>query len=288
VEGEQSDHELFPERHKLAQMGVRLAIITDLHYGRDTGNVKGPRALEVLRQISEDIQVMEPEAVLELGDRLTDETPQLDRQRLLEIAQAFKRLPYPRHHLIGNHDLLPKADQEAILEANLGNHSAEVGGWKLVFLESFDATTGGTLTPETIAWLEAELEAAHLPVAVFSHQPLHGEWMQGNPYFESDFRDHACPVNALLARGVIERSGRVRVCVAGHAHWNDARVVNGIPYLTVLSACESYWTPNEASRAWAMLTLSDTIKLEVFGVKPLRWEWTGAAPSDLGRGTIPA
>ncbi|NJK45121.1 MAG: hypothetical protein HC933_13295 [Pleurocapsa sp. SU_196_0] len=155
-------------------MGVRLAIITDLHYGRDTGNVKGPRALEVLRQISNDLHELEPDAVLELGDRLTDETPELDRRRLLEVAQTFKRLPYPRHHITGNHDLLPKADQEAILEANLGNHSAEIGGWKLVFLESFDGTTGGTLTPDTIVWLERELEGTSLPVAVFSHQRCTG------------------------------------------------------------------------------------------------------------------
>ncbi|NJK45120.1 MAG: hypothetical protein HC933_13290 [Pleurocapsa sp. SU_196_0] len=72
-------------------------------------------------------------------------------------------------------------------------------------------------------------------------------------------------MNAELARGVMERSRKVRVCVAGHAHWNDTRVVNGIPYLTVLSASESLWTNDEASRAWAMLSLSDTIKLEASG-----------------------
>jgi 3',5'-cyclic-AMP phosphodiesterase len=257
-------------------MGVRLAIITDLHYGRDTGNVKGPQALEVLRAITEDLHRLEPDAVLELGDRLTDDNPELDRRRLLEVAQVFKRLPYPRHHIIGNHDLLPKSDQEAILEANLGNHSAEVGGWKLVFLESFDGTTGGSLTPETIAWLEQELASSSLPVAVFSHQPLHGEWMQGNPYFETDFREHASARNASAARAVLEQSGKVRVCVAGHAHWNDVRIVNDIPYVTVLSASESLWTPGEPSRAWALLELSESIKLEVFGGKPSKLEWTDA------------
>lgn len=261
-------------------MGVRIAIITDLHYGRDTGNVKGPRALEVLRDISAQIHRLEPDALLELGDRLTDENPDVDRSRLLELARELKRLSYPRHHLLGNHDLLPRADQEAILEANLGSHSLELRGWKLLFLDSFNATTGGVLSEATLAWLARELQDTPLPVAVFSHQPLHGAWMQGNPYFESAFRDAASVGNAEAARAIMEQSGKVRVCVAGHAHWNDARTVNGIPYLTILSASESYWTPGEPSRAWGLLELGDTIKLEVFGLQPVKLE----LPRDTIRG----
>jgi 3',5'-cyclic-AMP phosphodiesterase len=257
-------------------MSVRLAIITDLHYGRDTGNVKGPRALEVLRDIIAQIHRAEPDAVLELGDRLTDENPETDRARLLELARELKRLPYPRHHITGNHDLLPKADQEAILDANLGNHSLEVNGWKLVFLESFDGTTGGALTAQTLAWFQHELEASQLPVAVFSHQPLHGEWMQGNPYFENEFRSAASAGNADAARAIIEQSGKVRVCVSGHAHWNDTRTVNGIPYLTVLSASESHWTGSQPSHAWALLDLGETVRLEVYGLQPMTFE----APRD--------
>lgn len=252
-------------------MALRLAIITDLHCGRDTGNVKGPLALEILGEFVAAAHDFEPDAVLELGDRLTDEHPQADRARLLEIARVFKRLPYPRHHISGNHDLLPKADQEAILEANLGNHSAEIGGWKLVFVETFNGSTGGEIAPQTLEWLESELNNSALPVVVFSHQPLHGEWLRGNPYFESDFRDQACPVAADAARSLIERSGKVRLCVSGHAHWNDHRVVGGIPYITLLSATESHWTAPLPSRAFAFLTLGDQIRLEVRGLAPVTY-----------------
>ena len=253
-------------------MALRLAIITDLHSGRDTGNVKGPLALEILEEFVAVAHQFEPDAVLELGDRLTDENPQLDRARLLELARVFKRLPYPRHHISGNHDLLPKADQEAILEANLGNHSTEISGWKLVFLESFNGTTGGELTPLTLEWLKVELSSSVLPVVIFSHQPLHGEPLSGNPYFEIDFRDHACPVGADAARAIIGQSGKVRLCVSGHAHWNDHRVVQGIPYITLLSATESHWTAPSPSRAFTFLSLSDEIKLEVRGLAPITYQ----------------
>ncbi len=254
-------------------MALRLAIITDLHAGRDTGNVKGPLALEILESFVTAAHDFEPDAVLELGDRLTDENPEVDRARLLELARVFKRLPYPRHHLNGNHDLLPKTDQEAILDTNLGNHAVEIGGWKLLFLDTFNGTTGGALTAQTLEWLELELGRSALPVVVFSHQPLHGQWLRGNPYFESDFRDHACPLGAGAARAILEQHPLVRLCVSGHAHWNDHRVVGSIPYITLLSATESHWTAPLPSRAYAFLSLSDEIKLEVRGLEPVTYQF---------------
>jgi 3',5'-cyclic-AMP phosphodiesterase len=249
-------------------MGIRLAIITDLHVGRDTGKVRGLEALPLLQNIITQVHKLEPDAVLELGDRLTDQDPQTDKRHLLELAAEFKRLPYPRHHISGNHDLLPKAEQEAILGANLGNHSVVLGDWTLVFLESVDGTTGGLLSDHTLAWLETVLEQSPHPVAVFSHQPLHGQWLEGNPYFERDYREHACAKNANAARAIFERSSKVRLCVSGHAHWFDQRTVNGIPYITLLGPTESHWTNGVACGAFSLLELGETIALEQFGLVP--------------------
>ncbi len=251
-------------------MGVRLAIITDLHHGRDTGKVRGPQALSLLSSIVDQIHRLEPDAVLELGDRLTDENPKIDQQRLLELAHEFKRLPYPRHHLSGNHDMLPKAEQEAILGANLGNHTTELRGWTLIFLETYDATTGGSLSSSTLKWLEETLKNAQTPVVVFSHQPLHGAWLEGNPYFESEYRQHSSPKNAEAARLMLEQSGKVRLCVSGHAQRFDKRVVAGIEYITLLGPTESHWSDGIACGAWALLELGETIQLEQFGLVPQR------------------
>ncbi len=254
----------------LRVMGVRLAIVTDLHHGRDTGKVRGPQALALLTKIVGEIHLLEPDAVIELGDRLTDENPEVDRQRLLELAHEFKRLPYPRHHLSGNHDMLAKSDQEAILGANLGNHAVEFKGWTLVFLETYDATTGGLLSNSTLRWLEETLKNCQTPVVVFSHQPLHGQWLEGNPYFETEYRQHASPKNAELARQIFLESGKVRLCVSGHAHWFDNRTVDQIQYITLLGPTESHWSDGVASGAWALLELGETIQLEQFGLVPQR------------------
>lgn len=249
-------------------MGVHLAIITDLHHGRDTGKVRGPLALGLLGQIINDIHQLKPDAVIELGDRLTDENPSADHQRLLELAKEFKRLPYPRHHISGNHDMLPKAEQEAILEANLGNQLVEVKDWTLIFLETFDATTGGLLSADTLAWLESAIKQVQHQAVIFSHQPLHGQWLEGNPYFERDYMEHTCAKGAEHARAIIKKSGKVRLCVSGHAHWFDHRVVDGTPYLTLLGPTESHWSNGEASEAWSMLHLDCRISLEQFGKSP--------------------
>ncbi len=251
-------------------MGVRIAIITDLHHGRDTGKVRGPQALPLLEQIVNQIHLQEPDAVIELGDRLTDETPEKDRMGLLELAKEFKRLPYPRHHISGNHDMLPKTDQESILGANLGNHSTDFSNWTLVFLETYDGTTGGMLTTQTLQWLEETLVKSQPNVVIFSHQPLHGTWMQGNPYFESEYKDHATAKGSELAREIMVNSGKVKLCISGHAHWFDQRLVNGIPYITLLGPTESHWSEGQACGAWTMLELGEHITLEQFGSVPHR------------------
>lgn len=249
-------------------MGIRLAIITDLHHGRDTGKVRGPEALGLLKKIAKQICDLKPDAVIELGDRLTDDNPTADTERLVELAEVFKELPFARHHLSGNHDMLPKAEQEAILQTNLGNHLVEMGEWTLIFLETYDATAGGLLSLETLAWLEQNLNKVKHQAVIFSHQPLHGQWHQGNPYFEEEYREHACAKNAELARTIFEKSGKVRLCVSGHAHWFDLRQVGGIPYLTLLGPTESHWSNGQVSQAWSVLHLDTDIQLEQFGKSP--------------------
>jgi 3',5'-cyclic-AMP phosphodiesterase len=249
-------------------MTVRLAILTDLHHGRDTGKVRGPEALGLLAEIVGQIHLLEPDAVIELGDRLTDENPELDRHRLLELAHEFKRLPYPRHHLVGNHDMLPKTDQEAILSANLGNHVAQFANLTLIFLDTYNGTTGGAFSMQTLTWLEETLRNCKTSVVVFSHQPLHGQWLEGNPYFESDYRDHSSPEGSDLARQILENNGNVKLCVSGHAHWFDHRFVNGIPYITLLGPTESHWSNGLACGAWTLLELGEQICLEQFGSAP--------------------
>lgn len=268
-------------------MSLRIAIVTDIHRGPNTGNVFGDKALELLEGFTREAAALSPDLMVDLGDRLTEIEATRDRANLIEVAEILRRLPCPRHHLVGNHDILPKLEQEMILEANLSSHAFEMNGWQLVFLETYDGTGAGEVREETVAWLEGTLRASDRPAVVFSHQPLHDQPMTGNPYFEREYADMAHAKNAALVRGVLERINaerpdKVRLCINGHAHWNDVRMVGGIPYVTVLSLSESVLTGGQPSKSWAWLELGETIRLKIHGLAPLDLEFASSQ-----RGAVP-
>ncbi len=254
-------------------MGLRLAIVTDVHNGPDTGNVRGPEAIALLEQFVREAAPLEPDLVIDLGDRITDQSPELDRQNFLAVRDALLRFSCPKVHLLGNHDAIPREEQARELNADLGSHAVELNGWNLVFLDSYDGTTGGRIFHHTLEFLEANLTQTALPTVIFSHQPLHGQPMTGNQYFESDFAAFACPADNDKARAIIEGCALVRLCVSGHAHWNDVRHVSGVTYLTLQSLTESWATRGLAAGAWTWLELEDAIRVFVHGRAPLTLEF---------------
>jgi 3',5'-cyclic-AMP phosphodiesterase len=272
-------------------MSVRLVLVTDIHLGPNTGNVYGDRALEFFDEFAKAAALARPELVVDLGDRLTEINRETDMENLINLAHRFRSLPCQRKHLIGNHDLLPKALQETILETNLSSHAIDFAGWQLVFLESFDGTIGGAISNETVTWLETVLQASSAPAVIFSHQPLHGLPMTGNPYFERDYAEHACAKNAARVREVLERTnhehpGKVRLCLNGHAHWMDSCTIGAIPFVTIPSLSESIMTDGVPARAWATLDLNpDQIRLNIFGVKPVTLEFSASKPHRALAGT---
>ena len=249
-------------------MRLDIGLITDIHYGPDSPTVQGSAALELLSEGLASLKARQPELLVDLGDRLTDVTADLDRSRLKTVADQFRSVAIPRQHIRGNHDVLPLGVQEAMLGGALSNRYLDVAGWHLVFLDSFNGSIGGALSDETLRWLEKDLASTELPVVVFSHQPLDGQPLIGNPIFEVDYAADAHPNGHTGARRIMEMAGNVRLAVNGHTHWNHLTVVNGVPYLSVQSLV-ARTESGEAVGAYAMLSLGEKdIKAHVFGRKP--------------------
>lgn len=240
---------------------LRLAVVADIHHGPDVRTKRGGAALPLLRRALDEIVAWRPDAVIDLGDRISDVDPEADRRHAAEVAALFESLGVPRFHLLGNHDVahLSAADNAAVLGCPAGHASVIVGGWRLVLWQAdttYDRARGLRLAVGDLDWLQAELAGSAEPVVLFSHVPLGGGSMIGNPYFEAQTRLAAYETDAAAIRAALAGSGRVALCVAGHVHWNALHTLDGIPHVTVQSLTESF-TTGEPSGCWASFEIAD-------------------------------
>jgi Icc protein len=263
---------------------LRIAVITDIHYGPDRYSKKGDEAFILLENFIGQVNTMEVGLVVDLGDRISNTDLVNDRQHLAEIAAAFKSLTRDCHHLIGNHDVvhLSIAEHEKILGMSLQHHSLDRQGWHLAFWNAsceLHEGQGFRLEQDDLDWLASDLAATDLPSVIFSHMPVDTGSMVGNYYFERRYAHGERHRNASLARDLIENSEKVIAVVSGHVHWNQLHVMDGIPHFSLQSLSETFTTHPQAAGSWALLTLGDTVEFEVFGRDPVMYRVPVKTPS---------
>ncbi|MCJ7874486.1 metallophosphoesterase [Phaeobacter sp. J2-8] len=267
---------------------TRIAIVTDIHHGTPSHTKRGDTAIELLTQFCDWANAETPDLVLDLGDRISDIDTETDLRLEREVAEVFKRLTMPVHHICGNHDRdhLSVADNEDILGVALGNQVVDLGDWQLALwradarIHRAQAPVGFELPEADLLWLSHMVQRADKPTLVASHVPVSGHSQIGNYYFQRNASVSTYP-QAERVRDVLGQARVPLACIAGHVHWNTLTTVNGIPHLTQQSLTESFTTGGEPARAWGMLELGDTLHWQVFGddpfearVTPARQRWT--------------
>jgi len=263
---------------------LRIAVITDIHHGPDRYSKKGGQAFILLESFIRQVNSMAVGLVVDLGDRISNTDRVNDRKHLAEVGSAFQSLTQECHHLIGNHDVvhLSIPEHEKILGRLLRHHSLDRQGWHLVFWNAsceLHEGQGFRLEKNDLDWLASDLAATDLPSVVFSHMPVDTGSMVGNYYFERRYARGEQHRNASLARDLIENSEKVIAVVSGHVHWNQLHVMDGIPHFSLQSLSETFTTHPHASGCWALLTLGETIELEVFGRDPVVYRMPVKNPS---------
>ncbi|MDP6833385.1 MAG: HAD-IIA family hydrolase, partial [Alphaproteobacteria bacterium] len=271
---------------------LRLAIIADIHHGPDKLTKVGSAALPLLRDFKAFAESYQPHFIAELGDRISDIDLQTDRSLLQEIADAFTDIPSPHRHLMGNHDQihLSIAENGKILGQDMGHHSVDIAGRHLVFWQmdcEIHRPQGFLPNADDLKWLAADLAATNLPSIIFSHVPLDGGSLNSNFYFDNNERFGGLP-HAREIQPLIRQAGNVILCVAGHVHWNDVNLIDGIPYITVQSLSESFTTEGMAAGAWASIEVDHEIRWRTHGrdeislslpVRSLNAHWRQPLPS---------
>jgi hypothetical protein len=258
-------------------MTLRLAIITDIHHGADVQTKCGRAALALTRQFVEDVNILKPDAVIEMGDRISDIDPETDRRLASEVAEVLAGIKIPRFHVNGNHDLhyLSVADNAALLGQPLDNRVVQLGDWDLVLWRAdprvHDDGAGGRrliLREQDCQWLEGVMQHAERPQLVVSHIPISPHDPIGNYYFERKPHLAAYP-EASRARAALASARGPVVYLCGHVHWNTFSQLGGVFYLSQQSLTESYTTQGLPAAAWGLIELDDNVTWQVFGKDPL-------------------
>jgi predicted phosphodiesterase len=235
-------------------MSVRICIVADIHHGKPSATKRGDTALALMEEFQRFANEAQPDFVLDLGDRISDENRETDLVLQKEIGEAFRPIAAPIHHLNGNHDRdhLEVADNETILGQPMKSMSLDVGSWRIALWRA-DAKIhrdrgGFVLREEDLLWLSRTAQAADRPLLVVSHVPISGHAQTGNYYFERNPEVSTYPM-ADRARAALAQARVPVVCLAGHVHWNTVTTVGGITHLTQQSLTESFTTQGEPAGA---------------------------------------
>ncbi len=252
---------------------LKLAIVTDIHHGPNKLTKVGAAALPLLQDFRAFVEDYQPHFIAELGDRISDIDPQTDREQLEKVAEHFVGLPSPHWHLMGNHDRvhLSIADNAEVLGHDMGHHSIDLAGRHLVFWQmdcQIHRPQGFLPNQADLDWLRQDLAATNLPSIIFTHVPLDGGSLHGNYYFDNNVRSGGLP-HAREIQALIRDAGNVILCIAGHVHWNDVNLIDGIPYITVQSLSECFTTEGEAAGAWATIEVDHEVRWRTHGQDPI-------------------
>jgi 3',5'-cyclic-AMP phosphodiesterase len=254
---------------------LRIAVVTDIHHGEDSQTKKGSAALRLIADFARFVDDVRPDAVLDLGDRISDRDRDADLALQREVADAFRAIKAPRYHVCGNHDrdFLTVADNEAAFGQSLTSQIVDLGSWQLVLWRAdtmIQRPPEGShfhLRDSDLAWLEATLATAEKPQIVATHVPLSGQSQISNYYFERNVHLATYPDLARV-HAALRRAAVPAICLAGHVHWNSLTFVDAIPHITLQSLTETCTTGGEVAAAWGLLQIdSVNISWRAYGVE---------------------
>lgn len=256
-------------------MPFRIAIITDIHHGIGPEGQRGGSALAALGAFVDWVNAVQPDLVLDLGDRIMDQDPVTDKRLARDVADALGACQSPVMHINGNHDLnyLTAADNAAILGQHLEHKVLEAGGWNLVLWRADCRLPRGkrlVLEAQDVAWLRKTLEGETRPTLIASHVPLFQQDMTSNHYFQEN-PEIATYRGIEAVRDVLNGAACPLVTISGHVHWTTAQQRGGIWHLTQQAATEIYPTGRPAM-AWSLMELDDRLKWQVEGAEPMALE----------------
>lgn len=266
---------------------LRLAVVTDIHYGHKAGEKYGHHAPGLIDEFVKAAGKFNADAIIEMGDRISTRDEDTDRRNMIALYNHFNKAAMPVYSVDGNHDTYRLSPQEnAQITGNPPHsYSVETDNFHLIFwtpdYEKY-ATEGLLLKKPDLDWLKADLEQADKPVILVSHVPLDNN-PDNRPIKKPGRYGRFHYPNAQAAREIIEGSGKIVLCLAGHRHKNKHRKIGGIDYIALQSLTQAQtgdkFLPDSDKRpphgAYALLEADHEnrkINIDVHGKVPRKYE----------------
>ena len=203
---------------------MKFCVFTDLHYDVIPD---GNRRIHDLLTTCRNQQV---DFILELGDLChpTEENR--------AVLTAFQQAGIPCYFSLGNHniDFCPPETALSFLGLTQGHYAVVKDNVKFIFLNAaYTETAAPYIPPEQLAWLTQELADNQYFYVICTHQSLHNDFVTAGGKPRGII--NRAEVRAILERRNAEQK-RVLLCLNGHDHGSDLKIIGGIPYYTLNSA----------------------------------------------------
>jgi 3',5'-cyclic AMP phosphodiesterase CpdA len=265
-------------------MPLRIGFVTDLHFGPEAFHDGKLRKLThhapaltagVVRAMNEKLH---PDLLVNLGDDIEDEDRTQDLARYEECQTILRTAKAELVNVAGNHDVIHLTRDDL---AHVWQHegplyySLDRGGFHVVVLHTIERKDVDVRIPHAqLEWLEKDLARTALPTVVLMHHSASEQDLSDSFWFKGLAHLALLKERAEL-RGILEKSGRVRVVFNGHVHRNHFDVIAGIPYVTLQSLIENLDedAPGRPAAAHALAVLdSQRTTIRVFGNDPARYQ----------------
>lgn len=190
--------------------------IGDVH----AGGVKRPRVAALLDDAA---RLSTPAVHLQIGDSTERGLPEED----VLAKRWLGRLPGPAHTILGNHDILHNVRTPAQWAKVYGNPApnflVDLPFLRIICVapdRDLPPERSGTLSPATLAWLEARLKRApgRRDCWIACHWPLYKTVLgdRAKLYTSEMVQFHAKPDAAI--RALLARNPNAKAWISGHTH----------------------------------------------------------------------
>lgn len=243
---------------------TRFFLVTDIHYGLDRKKKLGSKAPSLMDEFVKAANDAEIDCVVDMGDRVNTYSTDKDRKLMTRLKEKFNQIAAPVYSILGNHDVhtLSRKDNEDIMDCPAESYSRDMGDVKMLFWNpgmEIAKYKGLKIREKDLEWLEQELENSDKPCLIFSHIPLDNTEADDKYALTRDgWPNLSYFADAPKAREIIEKSGKVIACFAGHHHRNKESVIGGVHYITHQSLIQRIEDdPETPCGAYSLIEIED-------------------------------